>query len=103
MLNPDAKIAKLHWILWNAYYEERWLLMEEIIHYTEMSSFNQRIQTMRKAGIKIENKTEGGKSFYRLLTDPQTINWKDYKAVIPRQRIRRGRRVEKVETQGTLL
>lgn len=77
--------------------------MEEIIEYTKMSSFNQRIQTMRKAGIKIENKMEGSKSFYQLFTDPQTIDWKAYKPVMPRQRIRRGRKVEKVETQGTLL
>ena len=104
-MNPDAKVRSLRWILWKSYYEERWISMEEIIEHTKMSSFNQRIQTMREAGIKIENKMEGNNSFYRMFTDPQSIDWDTLKPVIPRQRKQRhGRKAEKVpEEQGRLL
>lgn len=63
--------------------------MEEIIRYTEMSSFNQRIQTMRDNGIDVQNRMENGKSYYRMFTDPMSFNWDDYSAQQPRERIRR--------------
>lgn len=78
--------------------------MEEIIKHTKMSSFNQRIQTIREAGIDIQNRMDGKKSFYRLFTDPQSIDWKTLRAVIPRQRKRRtGKSVVTDDKQGVLL
>ena len=80
--------------------------MEEIIRYTEMSSFNQRIQTMREAEIDVQNRMEGGRSSYRMFTDPLSFNWDNYMSTrkIPRQRIRHtGKKAVKVDVQETLL
>lgn len=96
----NGKVQKLLSILAKSYYEKRWISMEDIVAYTLMSSFNQRIQEMREHGIDVRNKTEGKKSLYRMFTDPMTFNWSDYTARQPHERIRRtGRRQPKVEAQ----
>lgn len=99
----DGKTRKLLKILADSYYEKRWISMEDIVAYTLMSSFNQRIQTMREHDIDVQNKMEGDKSFYRMFTDPMTFNWSDYTARQSKERIRRtGRKQPKVEAQGRM-
>lgn len=99
----NGKVQKLLSVLAKSYYEKRWISMEDIVAYTLMSSFNQRIQEMRKAGIKVEQQAIDGKSSYRLFTDPMTFNWSDYTARQPREHIRRtGRKQPKVEAQEGL-
>ena len=96
----NGKVQKLLSILAKSYYEKRWIPMEEIIRYTEMSSFNQRFQTMREHGIDVRNKMDDGKSHYRMFTDPMSFNWSDYTARQSKERIRRtGRAQPKVEAQ----
>lgn len=92
------------------YHADKWLSMVEIIRFTEMSSFNQRFQEWRKKDVQIAHKTIDGKSYYKMETDPLSFDWDSLltpgdtlKAVVPRQRIgRRGKKVERVETQETL-
>lgn len=99
----NGKTLKLLGILARSHYEKTWISMEEIIRYTEMSSFNQRIQTMRKHGLDVKHKTIDDKSHYRLFTDPMSFNWSDYTARQPQERIRRtGRKQPKVEAQGRM-
>ncbi len=101
-VNND-KVHKLLTMLSKSYYEKRWISMEEIIRYTEMSSFNQRIQTMRKHGLDVKHKTIDDKSHYRMFTDPMTFNWSDYTVRQPQNRIKRtGRVLKKVEKQERL-
>ena len=100
----NGKVRKLLSILAKSYYEKRWISMEDIVAYTLMSSFNQRIQEMREHGIDVQQKTIDGQSHYRMFTDPMSFNWSDYTARQPRDRIRRtGRVLKKVEVQERLL
>lgn len=99
----NGKVQKLLSILARSYYAKTWISMEKIVEYTLMSSFNQRIQTMREAKIDVKHKTIDGQSHYRMFTDPMTFNWNDYTARRPEQRIQRtGRVLKQVKVQEDL-
>lgn len=110
-MNPNRKIDKLIMAMVTAYWKGFHCPGEEWIPHTVLAqitvAYSQRFgewyaKSNEHIGVEKRSDGDGGYS-YRLKTCPDNIDWENLKIKLPRQRIRRGRKVEKVETQGTLL
>ena len=68
---------------WKAFYSKNdnlaWVTMEHIVRTTAMSSFSQRFQEWRDRGIDIRNSIVDGASKYRLFTNPESIDFDNFR------------------------
>lgn len=77
------KIGRLICLLEETYLKNCWASTEQLVLITGMSSFDQRIQEMRKAQIPIECAQEGLIHYYQLQMNPYKIDWSSFRFQVP--------------------